>query len=567
MNDYILKQITENEQLIYILIVDDSELNRRILKNILSSDYSILEAENGEAALESLRLHKNKVLAIILDLQMPIMDGYEFLERFSEVDDYANIPVIVATASDDKENEKRALLYGAWDYLTKPFDAEILLFRLKNAIAMSQLSAFQQLKYLSEYDNLTGIYNKQMFFEVTDHIVDNTNLQLVVICFDIECFHLINNFYGEHRGNELLKYIGSLLKKFCSNMPISTYGRIEANTFAVCIPIIEEDSIKHFIEYMNNEVKKYPIDFEISLVYGSYMVKRPYIKAEAMFDKANLAAKQIKGDYRSKYLLYTEDLSDKIIKEQEITTQMQGALENEDFILYLQPKYSLTRRTLYGAEALVRWLHPIKGIIPPNDFIPVFEKNGFIVKLDYYVWDMACRLIKQWIDRGLDPHPISVNVSRVNLFNPDIINVFCNLTEHYGIPKSMLKLEITESAYIENSFIIHNVVSELRSKGFIIMMDDFGSGYSSLNMLKDIEVDVLKIDMKFLLSTSNSNKKRSMDIITSVVQMAKKLSLPTIAEGVETNEQVDFLTEVGCDYAQGYFFSKPIPVSEYEKLL
>ncbi|MEG2117881.1 MAG: EAL domain-containing protein, partial [Clostridia bacterium] len=239
-------------------------------------------------------------------------------------------------------------------------------------------------------------------------------------------------------------------------------------------------------------------------------------------------------------------------------------LESGQFQIYLQPQYNIHTNIPCGAESLVRWFHPQKGMMSPSEFIPVFERNGFITKLDYYVWEQACKCLNKWMKSGIKPYPLSVNVSRVNIYNPNLVETLLELVNRYQIEPSLLNLELTESAYTDNPVAMKKIMSRLQSNGFIIMMDDFGSGYSSLSLLKDIMIDILKIDMRFLSKTEVPG--RGENIIASVIRMAKWLNIPVIAEGAETIEQVDFLRSVGCDYVQGYYFARPMPICDYEKL-
>lgn len=283
-----------------------------------------------------------------------------------------------------------------------------------------------------------------------------------------------------------------------------------------------------------------------------------------MYDRANLAAKHCKGNYIRNYAFYTRQMSQEIEKEQRIVNSMKSALENHEFVVFYQPKYGLSDNQIAGAEALVRWKHPERGMISPGEFIPVFERNGFITKLDYYVWEQTCIQLRKWMDEGKNPLPISVNLSRISLYNKDIVNVICNLVDSYRIPRRLFQVELTESAYNTNPKAVQDMMQRLREEGFYILMDDFGSGYSSLNVLKDIVVDVLKMDMKFF--AGDDREGRGENIMAAVIRMAKWLNMPVVAEGVERIEQVEFLRSIGCEYVQGYYFAKPMPVEEYEKL-
>ena len=244
---------------------------------------------------------------------------------------------------------------------------------------------------------------------------------------------------------------------------------------------------------------------------------------------------------------------------------MNHALNSSQFIPYLQPKYDLKTNKATGAEALVRWAHPQKGLVSPGIFIPIFERNGFISKLDFYMWESVCKILRNWIDSGKKVVPVSVNISRTNLYNPELVDIICNLVKKYDIPPELLNLELTETSYMDNPALMMETVQRLRDKNFIVLMDDFGSGYSSLNTLKDITVDVLKIDMKFLQETVH--QERSRKILECVINLAKKLNVPVVAEGAETEDQVNFLRDMGCEFVQGFYFSKPIPLKEFEQLI
>ena len=284
-----------------------------------------------------------------------------------------------------------------------------------------------------------------------------------------------------------------------------------------------------------------------------------------MIDHAKLASKECKGNYIQNYHIYTEEIGKSIQEAQSIVSKMERAMKEEQFVLYLQPKYGLAKYKLRGAEVLIRWLTP-EGMVSPGKFIPVFEKNGLIMKLDYYVWEQSCKLIRNWLDRGIKPFPISVNISRVSMYNPRIVEEIHELTVKYDVPPELFQLELTESAYTDNPESIKKAMQQLQEYGFKILMDDFGSGYSSLNVLKDISVDILKMDMKFMAAPGSENQRRSESIVANVIRLAKDLDLPVIAEGVEEKEQVEFLSSVGCEYVQGYYFARPMPVAEYEKL-
>lgn len=549
-----------------ILIVDDARHNRTALREILNDNYIVLEAENGQNALAVLEEKCQAVTVIILDLIMPDMSGLELLEIFHKDVRYQNIPVIAMLRGINDEIECKCLEYGAWDFMRKPYDPTIVRFRVKNVIERSQMRVDDELKYRAEYDVLTGILNKSKFFYNTRNMLNIFGTEdFAFIRIDIEKFQLINSFFGMDEGDNLLKYMADYLQNVEKEYRYITYGRIEADIFAVCFSYDNEKEITDFVKKFTNQMEKYPLDFVITPFFGVYLVKNRDLSINEMYDKANLASKNCKGNYIQNYFFYTKEMSEEIIKEQHIINNMKNALKNEEFVLYLQPKYELQRNSIAGAEVLVRWITADGRMISPGEFIPVFERNGFILKLDQYVWEKTCQLLAGWRDEGRKIFPVSVNISRVSLYNPKIVDVICGLTEKYNIPPEWLQLELTESAYTGNPKAIKEMMEQLQKKGFSILMDDFGSGYSSLNVLKDIAVDVLKIDMKFLDGSGDDG--RSENILASVVRMAKWLNMPVVAEGAERKEQVSFLHSIGCEYVQGFYFARPMPVKEYEKLL
>lgn len=548
-----------------ILVVDDSFVNRKILGKILQDDYTVIEADNGKTALEILLKKGNSIAAVMLDLVMPVMNGNEFLRIVSESPNYKNIPIIATTAKTNIADEKKALAMGAWDFVTKPYDNEIIKLRIGGAIARSQLFAFEQIRHMAEFDSLTEIYNKSKFFQkVKERLDEAPDKQYVFIRFDIQGFQLINSFFGVEEGDRLLRDIATNLKADYRKNKGFLFGRMEADVFSFLIPNVGREEIIEEVNKAPEMLACYDLAFNIVPCFGLYEIEDHNLPVETMFDRAGLASKSVKGKYSRFYAYYQEKMGDKIANEQNIINDMQAALENGQFVPYFQPKYSLKNNMIIGAEALVRWIHPEKGMISPGEFIPIFERNGFIVEMDYYIWEQVCRLLREWIDSGLNPKPVSVNVSRVNLYNPRLVDNICGLIKKYNLSPSLLQLELTESTYVDNHQLIVQTMARLQSIGFKILMDDFGSGYSSLNVLKDIPVDILKIDMGFM--DESSIQGRGKNILASIVRMAQWLNLTVIAEGVEKIDQAEFLRGIGCDYAQGYLYSRPMPAKEYAQL-
>lgn len=542
----------------HILIVDDGKLVRAAFQEILRDEYFILEAENGMEALDILSRESEHIALIILDLVMPVMDGFQFLEEFGRIDEYRFIPVIVSTTNDDADNECRCLELGAWDFIPKEFHKEIIRFRVRNAIEKSRV------RFL-EYDSLTGVYSQMKFYQMTRDMLDGgAGQQFAFIHFDIDRFRMINAFYGSREGDRLIGIVANAIRGAMKEYGRGTFGRIAGDVFGICMPYDSSDDIHNVINRIRREIKSHPVQYYLETCSGIYLIEDREMDVAVMYDNAALAATQCKDQYMVHDVLYTKELSERLIQEQNIIDEMDVALEEEQFIVYFQPKYDLESMSPYGAEALVRWQRPNGTLVSPADFVPVFEKNGFITKLDYYVWEKVCQFIRGELDGGREPAPISVNVSRVNLYNPQFMETLINLVEKYKIPPRYLHLELTESVFSEEARTIQSAIKYLHKAGFTIMMDDFGSGYSSLNVLKDLDLDVLKIDMKFFSKGNTAEK--GAKIIEAVIKMAESLDMTVIAEGVEEKGQVDMLTNLGCDYIQGYYFAKPMPQAQYEKL-
>lgn len=542
----------------YVLIVDDCQQDRMAVADVLRSDYDILEACNGKQALEILSRKRAQISLIMLDLMMPVMDGYEFLEMYRKRKEYSYLPVVVCTTEDDPEREQKSLELGAWDFVLKNSSPGIMRLRAGNAIEKSKV------RFL-EYDFLTGIYGQQKFYQAIRELLDQrAGANFAFIHFDIDRFRIINTLYGSKEGDRLIHFVAGAIRKVMTAYGRGTYGRLGGDVFGMCVPYEDGAAIYHILEGIRAEIRKHSVHYYLETCAGIYLVDDPDMEVAAMHDNAEIAAAQCKGQYMVHDVLYTEEIGQKVLREQHIIDEMDAALAEQQFIVYFQPKYQLKKMAPYGAEALVRWKKPSGEIVLPNEFIPIFERNGFITKLDYYVWEKVCQFIDSELSQGRNPAPISVNVSRVNLYNPDFMDSLIDLIHRYHIPPHYLNLELTESVFSEDAELIQRAVNYLHDAGFTILMDDFGSGYSSLNILKDVDLDVLKIDMKFFSKGNTAEK--GAKIIEAVIRMAESLDMMVIAEGVEEKHQVDFLNDLGCDYIQGYYFGRPMSQDQYEKL-
>ena len=543
-----------------ILVVEDNELNREMLCAILSDSYQVLEAENGQAALDILAQTEAEIDLILLDISMPVMDGYTFLDISQKDEQFSSIPVIVMTQENSEEEEIAALEHGATDFLPKPYRPRVILHRVASLIKLRDTAAMAN-KF--QYDELTGLYSRNYFYrKVRQRLDRNPDKEYMILCSNLENFKLYNDTFGRKAGDQLLLDSAVIFQKRVG--PDAICCRYNADRF-ICLIDKEVEKLgrKKFADGRKN--KRSELRANIFVKLGIYEITDRSISVEQMCDRALLAVDSIKGLYHQHLAVYDDTLREKLLREKEITDIMETALEQEQFVVYFQPKYSLHDNCMVGAEALVRWMHPELGFMSPGEFIPLFEKNGFIHNLDLFVWEKVCQKLQVWKELGYPQIPVSVNVSRADIYQANLVDIFCGLVKEYGINPSYLHLEITESVYTECPDQIIRTVEELRKQGFIIEMDDFGSGYSSLNLLSQLSLDILKLDMDFI--RSELAKPVEQSILNDVINMAHRMHLNVVAEGVETSDQEKRLKVLGCDYAQGYFFAKPMPVAEFENLL
>ena len=418
---------------------------------------------------------------------------------------------------------------------------------------------------IEERNPLTGLFYDKIFLQRVDEILKNiVPNTYCMVAIDIEHFRLFNKLYGREAGDELLIHVADCIVKIRDTYN-SAAGYFGGDNFGVLMPY-EEELIKAFFDSIFEGVKKWNNAVGFMPALGVYVIDDVNVPAIMMYDRATMALNHVVGNYTKRICKYNSDMEEKLEEELKILSEVQTALEKDEFTFFAQPQCDISTGKIVGAESLVRWKHSTKGMIPPGVFIPVLEKNGFIADLDRHVWKKVCEWLRSWIDRGYHPVPVSINVSRIDIFSMDVPAYLKELLETYDLPAKLLKVEITESAYAESNDAIIKSVKQLQDAGFLVMMDDFGSGYSSLNMLKNVAVDVIKLDMRFL-DINEKEEEKGVGILESVVNMARMMGLPIIVEGVETEKQENFLRNMGCRYTQGYYYYKPLPIEQFEELL
>lgn len=421
-----------------------------------------------------------------------------------------------------------------------------------------QRKEYELLQKKVQLDELTGLYNRTYFFDMAKEMIENSDQEMCIIAMDISNFRIVNELYGMNVGDRLLKEISEQVLKLDDHESFIP-ARFMADHFYMCMSKAQFEKIT-----LPRSFKTFLEDIDIRVVYGVFFVEnQKELPINVMCDRAFIAAHDKHYKY-VEYIHYYNDTERKqMLLEQEIENEMEKALETRQFYIVVQPKYDPVTEKIVGGETLVRWQHPIKGIISPGVFIPVFEKDGFIIQLDYFVWEETCSLLRKMKDEGIETVPISINVSRAHFYGSELINKLNELIKKYRLETKDIELEITESICGEDPETIYDKIRQLQEQGFKIAMDDFGSGYSSLNMLKEMPLDVLKMDLKFL----DGEEKKSRQILKALIELAQTMELKVVVEGVEILSQVEFLRQFKDCYVQGYYFSRPVVSEVFEEMV
>lgn len=545
-----------------ILLAGADESIHDEFEKILQDNYTIILADNENECLTA--LSNNHVDIIFISMNSNTITNFDFLRTDPRCN---NVPVMAIVTYGDLASVARAIELGATEFVTTPMNDIITLYRIRNVLAHSQQAEkdkrIKEMNHAIEIDELTGLYNRAAFYrKAAEMIQENPEVQYCIICLDISCFKVINDLFHTETGNLILRTAADYFKKKI-NPQIGVSSRIEADHFALCVPQDTLD-MERLIKEIDTTIQSLGISHNILFFAGVYPVTDMSVPVDQMCDRASMALNKIKGNYVRRYNFYDVGMRDRMLKEQMIVRDMEFALKDNQFTIFLQPIFRPETNEIVSAEALVRWFHPDSGMISPGYFIPVFERNGFIVKLDRFVWEAVCKFLRSRLDAGKKIVPISVNVSRLNFYSLDLLIFMLNLIKKYDLEPWMLKLEVTESAYTDNPQQLINIINQFKENGFPILMDDFGSGYSSLNMLKNIQIDVLKVDMAFVREIEQSERART--ILLMIIGLAKELGMGVVTEGVETQTQLDYITDMGSVDIQGYYFSKPLAVKDFVAL-
>lgn len=423
----------------------------------------------------------------------------------------------------------------------------------------------EQIKELEKnayYDMVTGLMNMTKFSMECDRFINTMpGAFFGIIVFEVENLDRIRLLYGLAECDKVRKYIADSLNEILNYAYI--YGRVHEDLFAVFACYDEEDELPNIVSLLTENIHSYAKNVNLTLHFGIYNMDDNIIPTSQAIYMAELAKRTVaKNNSGENYAFFTEALEERLVEDNQMSEEMNNALDRKQFVMYMQPMVNLRTHEIIGAEALVRWEHPTKGVLSPFRFLPLFEANNFIIKMDHYIWREAFKTIRHWIDNKIDPIPISINISPIHFEHPRFIETLCNYAEQFRIPKNMIELEIPERIFADATENIDRILKELHEEGFILCIDNFGSYHSPINALKEAPVSVIKLDRKFL--NNNLSTTEGLTLVRYLYAMAKELGMQIVAEGVENIEQANDLNELGCDYAQGFFFAKPMTLRDFD---
>lgn len=541
-----------------LLIVDDDEINGDILASFFEEEFNILRAFNGKEAIDLLNNHNDVVDLVLLDIFMPVMDGFEVLKVRQNDPSLKKIPFIIMTS--EREIERECLILGANDFIKKPYDnPEIIIARVKRMIELYEdRSIIKEVKR----DKLTNLYSLEFFKKFANQFdILEPDKPKDLLSIDVAKFHLVNELYGHAYGDQVLKKIGIYLKSYITNDTEGVACRMGGDEFLLYC--FHHDDYTPFIDGLIKAINSNGVHIHI----GIYPNLDSSLDKDFAIGRVISTQQTIKEDLNKVFAVYDEKAQERAFFEEELINDFDNAIKERQFHIFYQPKYSIQgeKNILSSAEALIRWIHPKRGMISPGIFIPLFEENGLIQKLDNYVFNEVARQQAEWFEKYHIYIPVSVNVSRVDIYNPELEKEILEAVDKYQIPHDKYYIEITESAFSENIQEVIDLTNSLKQKGFLIEIDDFGSGYSSLNALTELTFDVIKIDSGFIRRMDKSEKTK--DIVKMILNLCKRLQVLSVAEGVETEEICLMLKENGCDIIQGYYFSRPLPVNDFNQLI
>jgi diguanylate cyclase (GGDEF)-like protein len=558
-----------------VLLVDDRPANLLAMEATLEDlDLNMVKAYSGNEALGF--LVENEFALVILDVQMPEMDGFEVASLMKKNEITRNIPIIFVTAlNKDKKFITKGYEAGAVDYLSKPIEPEILISKVRVLAELyrSKSTVKEQAELLEKkafYDALTQLPNRSLFFNRLNHSITQSKRndeKLAIVFLDLDRFKYINDTLGHAVGDQLLQDVAKRLSDCARNS--DTIARLGGDEFTLILSnistsrgaaIVAQKILKSLTQpfFLSNG------EYTIGASIGISLYPSNGVSAEELVKNADIAMYQAKQNGKNNYQFFTTEMNEKVVKRLALENKLYKAVEKNEFVLYYQPQTDKDFKKITGFEALIRWRLPGEGLIPPDEFIPISEETGSIIQIGSWVMKEACSQNKSWEKAGLGNVRMAVNVSAKQFKQEGLVDLISNSLKETGLHPDFLELEITESCILENANIAIDMMHEIKEMGIHLSIDDFGVGFSSLNMLKHLPIDKLKIDRSFVSNVTTNTDDAT--IVKSIISLAHNLDLKVIAEGVETREQLGFLRSYDCDEIQGYLVGKPELPDKYKHL-
>lgn len=537
-----------------ILLVDGNSERRQKMAGVLQSVFHVTLALDGEMAVDILRGCQD-FAAILLQCHLFDFNGFDVMNYLHTNRALLAIPMIAMGAPED---ELKALSLGAVAFIDQTKEPHLVSYQVQNLVS--------RIWNDRDCDVLTGVLQWEPFLKKARDLLvqaeqDNRPQQWSMAFLNVDRFKVFNDLFGRTMGDQLLRNLAARLTLLKG---VACVGRVGGDRF-VLLCRMEELDLSRFNRLGPELMHRLHLKYGLHICCGIYEIDDLTLPVGEICDRAQIAQEMISGRSDQNVALYDEELRRSLRWEQEVSSQMYEALEQGQFQVYLQPIFSLSSNAPVSAEALVRWIHPERGLIPPNQFIPIFERNGFITRLDQYVWERVFQYLAEFKAAGYPALTISANMSRLDIYNADVCSLLTNMAKKHGINPAAFHIEVTESAYMDDSQQMLDLTKQLNTAGFAVLIDDFGSGYSSLNMLMNMTVSTLKLDMGFVRSVGSDE--RTNCVVNSIVRMAKWLEMGVVAEGVETQAHIDYLRSIGCDRVQGYYFSRPVSKDDFICLL
>ncbi len=549
-----------------VLIADDDPSIRLLLRHAMEKDgYKVVEVVNGAEAIKATeKYHPNLIL---MDAVMPVMDGFNATSTLMEMEEFSDIPVLMITALDDDRSVSKAFISGALDYITKPVNWSVLKHRVRRMLHAAEVE--HQIRHLAYLDTLTGLPNRLLFMDRLDQAISRSMRQssiFALLFIDIDHFKVINDSMGHHAGDKLLTSVTARLQQ--SVRQSDTIARLGGDEFTVIVENINqpEDVVvvtKSILRMLSDPIMIDNREVFISASIGVSVYPDDGDDLGTLLKNAETAMYKAKEHGRNNLQFYRAEMSEAAMKRLELENNLRNAIEKEQLLVFYQPKFNLLTGECLGMEALVRWDHPDKGLVQPDEFIPLAEETGMILQLDDWVIRTACKQLNVWKTAGYDIGSLAINVSARQFKEHRLAGVIQKVLDETGVQGHELEIELTESTLVDNNENAREMLNELHEMGIKIALDDFGTGYASMSYLKDFPIDTVKIDRSFIWGIPND--KEDMAIVKAIVGLADALDLSLIAEGVETEQQIEFLNSIGCKFAQGYYWSKPISAIMYEQ--